>query len=122
MSDRVRVKPADEFEEGERAIVEVDGRSVGVLNVDGEYYAVLNQCAHAGGPVCEGQVKPQLEGEFVEPGKRIKKTLSEDSFRISCPWHGWDYDLESGVHLGQSDISIPTFDVTVEDGVVYVET
>lgn len=121
MTERVRIKPAAEFEEGERQIIEVGGTSIGVIKNNGEYYAIQNQCAHSGGPLCKGQIRPQLIGEFVGSGERIEKSLSEDSPRISCPWHGWSYDLKSGEHLGQSDISIPTYEVKVVDGVVFVE-
>ena len=39
---------------GERKLVEIGGRSIGVFNVDGEYYALRNRCPHQGGPLCDG--------------------------------------------------------------------
>ena len=45
---------SDEIPPGSRKIVEVDGRSIGVFNVDGEFLALRNRCPHQGGPLCEG--------------------------------------------------------------------
>ncbi|MDQ2054547.1 MULTISPECIES: Rieske 2Fe-2S domain-containing protein [Halobellus] len=120
MSDLVEVKPADEFENGDREFVDVGGVEVGVLQVEDEFYALQNYCMHDGGPVCSGKTHRKLLGEFKEPGQRVEKSYSEDECVISCPWHGWSYDIESGDHLANDDISLPTYEVVVEDGVVYV--
>ena len=118
--DLVRVCDVAELHDGERRMVEVDGREVGVLNVEGDYYAIANTCAHMGGPVCEGKVQGALKGEFLGPGKRVNEYFA-DELAIACPWHGWEYDLATGEHLGDDDIRIPTYDVVVEDGTVFVE-
>ena len=44
----------DEIPPGGRKIVEVAGRTIGVFNVDGEFFALLNRCPHQGGPLCTG--------------------------------------------------------------------
>lgn len=119
--DRVRVCDVEELPPGERTLTDVDGTVVGVLNVDGDYYAIENECAHQGGPVCEGKVQPELVGEFTEPGKRVREHPGERMV-VACPWHGWEYDLETGAHLGVDDIAIQAYDVVVDDGVLYVET
>lgn len=118
--DRVRVCDAADLPPDERTTVIVDGTQVGVLNVDGDYYALENRCRHQHGPVCAGKVQPELVGEFVEPGERVEEHPGE-RLAIACPWHGWEYDLETGVHLGVADVALETFDVSVEDGTIYVE-
>lgn len=116
------VCPLDELPAGERVAHETaDGREIAVLNVEGELFAISNTCAHRGGPICEGKVQGALVGEFVEPGERVEESFADD-LAIACPWHGWEYDLATGVHLGDEDIGIPTYDVSVEDGTVYLET
>jgi nitrite reductase/ring-hydroxylating ferredoxin subunit len=115
----VRVCPVAELPPGERTVVSVDGTPVGVLNVDGEYYAIENTCPHQGGPVCQGRVASQLVGEFVEPGKRVRETYG-DGLAIACPWHGWEYDLATGDHLGVDDVSLATYEVVVRDSALYV--
>lgn len=120
MSERVRVAPESAFESTDRKIVEVDGEEVGVIKYDGEYYAISNACSHRNGPVCDGTVQGSLVGEFVAPGERVEERFSDDP-SIACPWHGWEYDLETGRHLGDPAVSIETYDVVIEDGTIYIE-
>jgi nitrite reductase/ring-hydroxylating ferredoxin subunit len=119
-SDRLRVCDAEELPAGDHALVDVDGVQVGVFNVDGEYYAIQNECAHQGGPVCAGDVRPELRAEFEAPGERVRESHGDRPV-IACPWHGWEYDLETGSHLGVQDIAVRTYPVVEDDGVVYVE-
>lgn len=120
MSDRVRVKSAAEFDDPGREIVEVDDREVGVIKREGEYYALLNVCLHEGGPVAKGEVRPRLVAEDTPAGQHITEEFSGDPC-VACPWHGYTYDLATGDHIGDAAYSLPTFEVTVDDGDVYVE-
>ncbi|ELY50945.1 Rieske (2Fe-2S) protein [Natronolimnohabitans innermongolicus] len=116
----VLVKAADEFDDGDHELVDVDGVEVGVVRADGEFYAFRNQCPHDGGPVCKGPVSQKLVGEFVEPGERVEKKFVDEMI-ISCPWHGWSFDLETGENVADDSIILPSYDVVVDDGVVYVD-
>ena len=116
---RVEVAPAAELTPGERRLVMVDDRMVGVLNVEGELYAIDNECAHDGGPVCQGLVHERLVADVDPETKNVTERLGEE-FTITCPWHGWEYDVKTGDHVGDADLSLPTYDVIVEDGTVYV--
>lgn len=119
MTEFVPVANVEELDHRERKIVSVRGRSIGVFNFDGEYYAAANTCPHEGGPACEGKFQGALVGEYEEPGKRVRERFS-DSPAISCPWHGWEYDLATGEHLGDPEVVLPTYEVEVRDGTVYV--
>lgn len=121
MSDRIEVCAVEELGPGERTIVEDGEVSIGVFNVEGEYYAVLNSCQHQYGPVCEGQLMPEIEAEQGEQGRHVEERLSESHHVLRCPWHGWTYDVRTGDHTGDRDIALPTFDVVAEDGTLYVE-
>ena len=120
MSDRIHVCATAELSEGEQRAVEVGKQEVGVFNVEGEYFAIANYCPHRGGPLCEGDVLPALEAEWNEPGERTEHRITGDP-AVTCPWHGWEFDLASGDHLGDDSYTVPTFDVVVEDGELYVE-
>jgi nitrite reductase/ring-hydroxylating ferredoxin subunit len=80
-----------EFPAGSRRIVDVDGIAIGVFNVAGTFYAVLNRCPHQGAPLCAGVVSSSLEssepGEYVVAGRHPV---------LRCPWHGWEFDLSTG--------------------------
>lgn len=85
------VARAAELPDGERLIVEVGGREIGIFNVGGEYHAFLNRCPHLGGPLCQGDVVGLLESDG--PG-----SMRIDSSRqfLMCPWHGWEFDMRTG--------------------------
>jgi 3-phenylpropionate/trans-cinnamate dioxygenase ferredoxin subunit len=68
---------------GDRKILEIEGRSIGVFNVNGKFYAIRNRCAHQGGPLCEGLLTGYLEADV--PGN-YSYTLKGEVIR--CPWHG----------------------------------
>ena len=120
MSERVRVADADALSPGDRKLVTVDDREIGVINHEGELYAVSNVCPHQGGEVARGEILPEVTVEAPERGRR-PETVYADRLVIACPWHGWEYDVETGVHCGSGDVTLPTYDVVVEDGGVYLE-
>jgi 3-phenylpropionate/trans-cinnamate dioxygenase ferredoxin subunit len=85
------VAAADEIAPGERKIVTVAGRSIGVFNVGGEYFALRNRCPHQGGALCEGQLWGVLQSE--RPGQFDYQPSREI---LACPWHGWEFHLRTG--------------------------
>lgn len=122
MSDgEIEVGAADAFADGDVEIIEVGRAEVGVIKADGEFYALRNQCPHDGGPACEGPVEKRLVGEWGGPGERVEQHYSDDSI-VSCPWHGWSFYLETGEHIGDDSYVVPSYDVVVRDGIVYVQT
>jgi len=88
---RYVVAGADEIAPGERKIVTVAGRSIGVFNVGGEFFALRNRCPHQGGKLCEGQLWGVLRSE--RPGQFDYQPSREV---IACPWHGWEFHLRTG--------------------------
>jgi 3-phenylpropionate/trans-cinnamate dioxygenase ferredoxin subunit len=85
------VARADDIPPGERRIVRARGRSYGVFNVDGTFYALLNRCPHQGGELCKGPLQTFVDADA--PG-RVRFDRSR-SF-VQCPWHGWEFDLRTG--------------------------
>jgi 3-phenylpropionate/trans-cinnamate dioxygenase ferredoxin subunit len=88
---RYVVAKAADIPPGERLIVEVAGRSVGIFNIDGKFHAILNRCPHRGGELCKGDVISLIVSDG--PGD---VRIDPDTKLIACPWHGWEYDLETG--------------------------
>ena len=111
---RVHVASVDTFERGDRVLVEVEGREIAVFRAEDGFYALSNYCVHQGGPVCEGLVSGTLG---VEGGELV---YEKENKVVSCPWHGWEFDVETGEHLADPSYRQPTYDVEVEDGEVYV--
>lgn len=98
-TERQAVGAVDDFEDGDSEVLELGEEEIAVFYVDGEFHALDNVCTHQGGPLCDGRV----EDEYVY-----------------CPWHGHQFDLQTGEHGQLSRLDTRTFEVVVEDGQVYV--
>jgi nitrite reductase/ring-hydroxylating ferredoxin subunit len=106
------VARVDEIPRGDRRIVTVGGRSIGVLNVDGRFYALRNTCPHHGAPLCEGVVK----GTMVASAAHEYSYVRHNEF-IVCPWHGYEFTLATGRSLVEPEKTrVRTYEVAVEDG------
>ena len=109
---RVVVAPLSGFSDGERRIVEVGGRSIGVFRVGDNFYGIRNRCPHQGGPLCLGHVLGDAVAE--RPGEA---SIVSDPLRIACPWHGWEYDLDSGKSfMGGATAGVRSYGVALEPG------
>ncbi len=117
---RVYVDREAALEPGAKRIVDTDRGEIGVFNVDGTYYALPNTCAHQGGPLCEGVVLDDVTADEPDVGERVTERFTDEKV-IKCPWHGWEYYLDSGELAGDNQVALPTYDVVVDDGDVYVE-
>jgi nitrite reductase (NADH) small subunit len=74
-------------------------RELALFHLAGRYYAVDNACPHQGGPLCEGWTQ---------------------GTSVTCPWHAWTFDLETGT-LGEDDEPVlDVYEVRVEDGQIMV--
>lgn len=104
-----------EIPPGERKIVELDGQSIGIFNVAGEYTAILNVCPHEFAPVCLGRVGgttlTSVPGEWK---------WGREGEILSCPWHGWEFELLTGKALFGKRPRLRLFPIKVEEGQVFV--
>lgn len=106
------VAKVDDIPVGERKIVEVAGRSIGVFNVHGEFYALRNRCPHQGGTLCEGQLSGFATATV--PGQYAYTRHGEI---LRCPWHGWEFDVKTGQSwLDPECMRVKRYDVHVEKG------
>jgi 3-phenylpropionate/trans-cinnamate dioxygenase ferredoxin subunit len=105
------VATVDEIPPGGRKILDVAGRSIGVFNLDGEFFALRNRCPHQGGALCEGRLwgvlHATLPGEFeYEPSREI----------LACPWHGWEFHVRTGQSWCEPErLRVRRYPVTVEE-------
>lgn len=117
MPKRYEVAPLDALSEpGDRAFVDADGVEVAVFNVDGEFHAMANYCVHQGGPLCEGE----LRGQFGIGEDGWEWTFDETERTVVCPWHGWKFDIPTGVNVNDEQYVTPTYDVEIEEETVYI--
>jgi nitrite reductase/ring-hydroxylating ferredoxin subunit/hemoglobin-like flavoprotein len=95
----VIVATAAEIPEGDRKIVQVDGLSIGVFHHEGAWYAVRNHCLHRGGPVATGSLAGNV---------------------LTCPWHGFQYDITNGQLLVDPSARLSEYTVAIRDGQVHL--
>lgn len=80
-------------------MVVVLGHPVALFHSEEGFHALSNACLHRGGPIGEGNL---------------------DGTTVTCPWHGWTYDVRTGRNLGNPAASLRTFEVRVEGDDVLV--
>ncbi|ANE46547.1 2Fe-2S ferredoxin [Paenibacillus swuensis] len=100
---------------GGHKIVEVEGRSIGVYNVKGEYHAIHNYCPHQGAELCKGPVC----GTNL-PSEVYAFEYGRDQEIVRCPWHGWEFDIKTGKSLFSEKVRTRTYPVQIEDGKIAV--
>jgi nitrite reductase/ring-hydroxylating ferredoxin subunit len=117
--NEVMVGTLNEFADGDYRVLRVDTFEVGIFRQGERLMAYENYCPHDGGPVCQGKVIPRVEEELAaDQTSRGLKFSSKKN--IVCPWHGWEFDIESGRHCGDPKYRLRPVDVRVRDNQVYV--
>ena len=98
---RYVVATVDDIAPGQRKLVQVQGRDIGIFNVRGEFFAITNRCPHEGA----GSYQLSRSGEMIR-----------------CPWHGWEFDLRTGKSwCDPQRTKVRAFDLKVEEGAALVE-
>jgi nitrite reductase (NADH) small subunit len=94
-----RVAAVGDVPPGTGKCIEAGGKPIALFNVGGTFHAIDNTCLHRGGPLGEGE----LEGTVV-----------------TCPWHGWQYDVTTGTNLDDDTARVARYEVKLEGGSVLV--
>lgn len=115
------VADADEIADGERIVIQLEGREIAVFRHDGEYFAYLNWCVHQGGPCGEGSLSGTRIASYDREEGEVKSSWEREGEILNCPWHGWEYDLTNGECLSREDIQLPSYPVEIEDGRIVVK-
>ena len=100
MSRTIRVAAVSDVPPGSAREVMADDQVVALFNVDGVFYAMDGVCPHAGGPLGEGTLRGTT---------------------LTCPWHGWQFDVATGQNCLNRRTSHQCFAVKVEGNDVFVE-
>ena len=101
MPIRARCGKSDDLPPGSSKVVQVRGRSIALFNFNGALYALDNTCPHQGGPLGEGYL--------------------EEAGVVSCPWHGWTFDLKTGVSPIDPELKVGCYRVEIRDGQIVLE-
>jgi nitrite reductase/ring-hydroxylating ferredoxin subunit len=96
----VRVAKATDVAPGQIREIQVQGTTIAVANVGGQFHAINNTCLHRGGPLGQGS----LQGTVV-----------------TCPWHGWTFDVTSGRITHNQAGGVARYPVELRGEDVYVD-
>ncbi|MFC6873379.1 Rieske (2Fe-2S) protein [Halobellus marinus] len=112
-----KVAEIADFEAGNDGIaVDVNGIEIAIFEADGDLYAISNRCSHQNAPLCKaGERKINADHTWTES----RGGVNEEKCTVSCPWHLWEWDLETGKNEVSGE-RIATFDVAVRDENVFV--
>ena len=94
------IVPASELPPGERLFVEIEGQSLVIFNIAGQYFSIADVCSHDDGPVGEGDI---------------------EGYNVVCPRHGGEFDIRTGKAVQLPVVvDIPAYPVQVRDGNIYI--
>ena len=96
----MRVARKDEIPAGSISEFQVEGLTIAIANVGDTFYAINNICLHRGGPLGQGL----LQGVAV-----------------TCPWHGWQYDVTNGKLVMNQAIGVKTFAIEVRGEDLWID-
>ena len=95
-----KVAEAGEIADGGTKIINMVGWTIALFRIKNEYFAIANACLHRGGPLGEGEVR---------------------DYEVTCPWHGWKYNLLDGSFSMIPTLKVKTFKVKATIEGVFVE-
>ncbi|HVA81396.1 MAG TPA: Rieske 2Fe-2S domain-containing protein [Candidatus Binataceae bacterium] len=96
----VRVASRAELPDGAAKLVEAGGRQIALFNAGGAFYAIDNSCKHRGGPLAEGEL---------------------DATTVTCPWHGWEFDVTSGANLDDPNVKLGCYPVKIDGDDILID-
>ena len=98
---KVKVGSLTDFPEGKMKGLEIEGKKILVVNVEGDIYATSSVCSHEDGPLEEGELRGHC---------------------VTCPWHQASFDVKTGKVIdAPAEQPIQVYSVTVEREEVFVE-
>ena len=100
MGEFVKVAKKSEIPSDTGKLVQVQGKDIALFKVGDKVHAIYAICPHQGGPLAEGGL---------------------DDKTVTCPWHGWEFDVTTGTCIVNESVKQPTFPIKEEGEDIYVE-
>ncbi len=100
MGNFVKAASVSDIKSESGVAVDIQGKAIAIFNSGGKFYATDNTCKHRGGPLGEGSL---------------------DSNVVTCPWHGWQFDVTNGNCVTNPATKISCFPTKIEGNDILVE-
>jgi nitrite reductase (NADH) small subunit len=110
-TERAVALPLAELPPGTSTTVKAFGTTVAVFNVEGQVFALSNHCPHHGGPLCHGRISGA-----VLPSQPYEYRYGREGRVLTCPWHGWEFDIESGRTIFDPSVRVKIYEARIEKG------
>ena len=117
----VNIGPASEIADPGRKLIGFENFEVAVFKLDGEFFAYLNHCPHMGGPACQGKMIAKVEEIIAEDRTSKGMMFSKTKMHVVCPWHGYEFDIRTGVHPGNPRAQLRKIKIAVSGDDVIIE-
>jgi nitrite reductase/ring-hydroxylating ferredoxin subunit len=117
--EEVAVGTLQDLADGDHRVFAIETLEVGIFRVGDRIMAYENNCPHAGGPVCQGKIFNRVD-EALTPDKKSAGLKFSERRHVVCPWHGYEFDIETGCHPGDARMRLRRVKVEVRDGQIYV--
>lgn len=85
---------------GKGRMIPLEGKVIALYKIGVEFFAVDNSCPHRGGPMADGSL---------------------DGCVAVCPWHGYRFDIKTGMNADGMPYSLRTYETRVEGGNVQIK-
>ncbi len=96
----VRAAKKSDLPPGTIRQIDLEETSIALANVDGKFYAIHNTCIHESGPLGDGELAGQI---------------------VSCPWHGWEYNVTTGKLSNNPAEGVQSYPVEVRGDDIFVD-
>ena len=117
----VKIGSAKEFADPGRKVIAFERFEVAIFKLDGEFFAYLNHCPHMGGPACQGKMIAKVEEIIAEDRTSKGMMFSKTKMHVVCPWHGYEFDIRTGVHPGNPRAQLRKIKIAVSGDDVIIE-
>ena len=95
-----KIAKLNDIPKGGSILVMVDDVPVALFNLKGKIHAWDNRCPHRGASLADGNISESI---------------------IQCKFHLWEFDVETGCAVANSDLRVKTFPVKVKNDEVYID-
>ena len=100
VSQKAKIATVDDVPPGSCKTFQIGDTTIVIYNVDGNFYATTNTCAHQGGPLGDGLFEASV---------------------VTCPWHAWQFDVSTGEAVFDPGVKIDCYPVHVDGDDILVE-
>jgi len=110
----------DEFSDGGRKVLVIDGTEIGVFQQGGSFFAYLNRCPHLGGPACQGLILPRTIEDIAVENVDLARSFSRSEKTVVCPWHGMEFSIATGEHVTSARLRLERVPLRIAEGEIIV--